>query len=173
MAGFCGGPEPTRCCRKKSCETEAGETQEVKLSGPQTSAACNMHTGGSSSQESLEFVSISLSPPTLVANTTMLRTGVQPLRWGDQARSDELNMKKWILLCLGLWSQVRISRLPCSPQRVETLLFCPAWRLERFLREWTAAEAPPRGQHPPPVESFAAFLYAFLINPKLLTKVCN
>lgn len=151
--------------------------REVELSGLQTSTsllACNMHHGWIFFP-SIPRACLHFSLSTHIGSNyhyAVHKNAASETRTRIQ-QVDELNVMKWSLLYLGLWSHISISRLPCSPQEVGTLPFCPARRLERFLREWTAAEAPPRGQHPQPVESFAAFLYAFLINPKLLTKVCN
>lgn len=43
MAGFCGGPEPTQCCRKKSCEMEAGERQRGSETLWTTELRCLQH----------------------------------------------------------------------------------------------------------------------------------
>ena len=53
---------------------------------------CSMHKGESSSQESREFVSISIFPPTLVATATMLCIGIQPLRGGPCLGLDVLSL---------------------------------------------------------------------------------
>lgn len=167
MVGFCGGAEPKQCWRKKSCET-----QEVELSGLQT----NMHTGGSSSPASLEFVSISLSPPTLVATTTMLDTGMQPLMWGPWpseirwAQRDEMD-----------------SPLPGPVEPGQTLqaallssrggnpAFLPCQKTGEVSERMNSCWGSPKGTASPVCGEFCgfSFLYAFLINPKLLTKVCN